>query len=134
MESGKKPRKPAGLTGLSMAGLAPASSFVLTDSGTFAKGGFRINAGGIKDCPMCKGDISTLTLEQLEPLQALGSGACGTVRLARHKASGQLVALKASRRRAHRRRRARPTPHPRGAGDQHQERVQGRAERAGVAV
>ena len=30
-----------------------------------------------------------------ELLQELGSGACGTVRLARHRASGQLVALKA---------------------------------------
>ena len=33
----KKPRRPPGLTGLSLAGLAPASSFVLTDTGTFAK-------------------------------------------------------------------------------------------------
>tara|TARA_B110001452_G_scaffold233848_1_gene211834 strand:+ start:84 stop:1304 length:1221 start_codon:yes stop_codon:yes gene_type:complete len=90
----KKPRKPPGLTGLSLTGLAPASSFVLTDTGTFAKGGFRINAGGIQVCPMRKGELSTLTLEQLEPLQTLGAGACGTVRLAQHKASGQLLALK----------------------------------------
>ena len=43
---------------------------------------------------MRKGEVSSLTLEQLEPLQTLGSGACGTVRLARHRASGKTIALK----------------------------------------
>jgi|EP00908_Phaeocystis_cordata_P014739 serine/threonine protein kinase len=91
----KPRRRPAGLTGLSVDGPAPCASFVLTDTGTFQKGGFRIKAGGIQDCPKHKGGLSSLTLEQLELLQELGSGACGTVRLARHRASGQLVALKA---------------------------------------
>ena len=81
--------------GLSLApNFAPASSFVLSDTGTFSKGGFKIKATGIMESPMRKGEVSSLTLEQLEPLQTLGSGACGTVRLARHRASGKTIALK----------------------------------------
>jgi mitogen-activated protein kinase kinase 1 len=91
----KKPRKPPGLAGLSLANLTPETSFVLTDTGTFQKGGFRINAAGVHDCPAKKGDLSSMALEQLEPLQTLGRGACGTVRLARHTPTGQLLALKA---------------------------------------
>ena len=33
----KKPRKPPGLAGLSLANLAPENSFVLSDTGTFQK-------------------------------------------------------------------------------------------------
>ena len=43
---------------------------------------------------MRKGEVSSLTLEQLEPLQTLGSGACGTVRLARHRSERKTIALK----------------------------------------
>ena len=50
----KKPRKPPGLAGLSLANLAPENSFVLSDTGTFQKGGFRINAAGVQDCPAKK--------------------------------------------------------------------------------
>ena len=35
-----------------------------------------------------------MALDQFEPLQTLGRGACGTVRLARHTPTGQLLALK----------------------------------------
>ena len=91
----KKPRKPPGLARLSLTNLAPESSFVLTNTGTFQKGGFRINAGGVQDSPAKNGPHSTMALEQLEPLQMLGRGACGTVRLARHTPTGQMLALKA---------------------------------------
>ena len=91
----KKPRKPPGLARLSLTNLAPESSFVLTDTGTFQKGGFRINAGGVQDSPAKNGPRSAMALEQLEPLQMLGRGACGTVRLARHTPTGQMLALKA---------------------------------------
>lgn len=43
---------------------------------------------------MQHGSFSSLTLEQLEPLETLGSGACGTVRLARHVSNRKLLALK----------------------------------------
>lgn len=43
---------------------------------------------------MRNSDFSELTLEQLEPLEPLGSGASGMVRLARDRVTGNLLALK----------------------------------------
>ena len=79
---------------LGAAAVAPASTFVLTETGTFQKGGFKIGAAGIQERPGARGDFSSLTIDQIEPLQTLGTGASGTVRLARHTASGKLLALK----------------------------------------
>jgi len=93
----KKKRKPPGLTALSLstATVEPASTFNLSETGTFEKGGFKIKASGISATPVRRGDFSSLTLEQLDVLDTLGAGACGTVRLARHKATGKTLALKA---------------------------------------
>ena len=77
--------------------MAPANTFVLTETGTFEKGGFRIKSSGIKEWPMARGDLgefSSLSLDQVETVQSLGNGACGSVCLARHKVSGKLLALK----------------------------------------
>ena len=83
-----KKRRPPGATNLALgasASLKAAGSFVLTETGTFEKGGFAIKATGIKEVPGRPGDFSTLSLDDLEPMEVLGSGACGTVRLARHR-------------------------------------------------
>ena len=88
-------RRPPGATNLVMGSSAKNASFVLTETGTFEKGGFAIKATGITAVPGRPGDFSTLALDQLEPMEVLGSGACGTVRLARHVPTGRLVALKA---------------------------------------
>ena len=89
-----KRKKPAGLTLSADHVLHPERSFKLSDTGTFTTGGFAVKATGIQATPQQRGAFSTLSLDQLEPLHELGSGACGIVRLARHKASGQLLALK----------------------------------------
>ena len=87
-------KRPAGLTNLNTKGIEAENSFVLSETGTFSKGGFAISSKGITRSPMRKDAFSTLTLEQLEPLEALGSGASATVRLARDRVSGNLLALK----------------------------------------
>ena len=91
----RRSKRPAGLANLNTRSLDVANSFTLTETGTFQKGGFSIKATGIKQAPSLQhGDFSSLTLEQLEPLDYLGQGASGTVRLARHRESGHLLALK----------------------------------------
>ncbi len=96
-QSGRRRRRdrPPGVTALSTEAIAPASTFVLTETGSFQKGGFKLTAKGIAERPGVRGDFSSLTLDQLEPLTPLGAGASGTVRLARHTPSGKLLALKA---------------------------------------
>jgi hypothetical protein len=90
----KSKRRPPGLTSLSTVTLAPASTFNLSETGSFEKGGFQIKASGISATPARRGDFSSLTLEQLELLDTLGAGACGTVRRARHRTTGKTLALK----------------------------------------
>jgi len=88
-------KRPVGLTNLHMANsLEAENTFSLSETGTFQKGGFAINSRGISRAPMRNSDFSSLTLEQLEPLETLGTGASGTVRLARDRNSGHLLALK----------------------------------------
>lgn len=89
-------KKPPGLADIATAALSsPASTFRLSESGTFEKGGFQIKASGISATPARHGDFSSLTLSDLSTLHPLGTGACGTVHLARHRPSGTLLALKA---------------------------------------
>jgi hypothetical protein len=90
----KQKRKPPGLTLLSAATVAPASTFNLSETGSFEKGGFKIKASGISATPARRGDFSSLTLDQLDVLDTLGAGACGTVRRARHRPTGKTLALK----------------------------------------
>lgn len=92
--AGKQKRKPPGLSSLSMVTVAPASTFNLSETGSFEKGGFKIKASGISATPARRGDFSSLTLEQLDLLDTLGAGACGTVRRARHRTTGKALALK----------------------------------------
>ena len=87
-------KRPVGLTNLNTKIIEAENSFVLSETGTFSKGGFALSSKGITKSPMRKDAFSTLTLEQLEPLQTLGSGASATVRLARDTVSGNLLALK----------------------------------------
>lgn len=77
------------------------ASFKLTDTGSFLAtsgkhGSFKIsiNAAGGMASPLAKQEFPGLTLSQIEPLDELGAGAGGTVRLARHKPTGRLLALK----------------------------------------
>ena len=63
--------------------IAPANTFILTDTGSFQKEGFKIKASGIQERPGARGDFSSLALNQIEPMQTIGAGASGTVRLAR---------------------------------------------------
>eukprot|EP00965_Chrysotila_dentata_P052623 1746225-Pleurochrysis_carterae.AAC.1 len=71
------------------------ASFKLTDTGTFVRAGFTISSSGIKSTPVGRrGDFSHLNIDQLEILEDLGSGECGSVRLAKHMPSGKLLALK----------------------------------------
>jgi len=89
-------RRPPGLNLASV--LQKESSFTLSDTGTFLEfeSGFEISPRGIVKAPGRQADeaFSTLTLEDIEPLSQLGCGASATVRLARHKPSGRLLALK----------------------------------------
>ena len=98
----KKKKRPPGLS-LATTTAKPADTFVLTETGTFQKGGFHISASGIAQRPGAasaaerggvRGDFSALTLGQLEVERELGEGACGRVNLARHKPTGRLLATK----------------------------------------
>ena len=71
-----------------------AETFVLTETGTFQKGGFRINSNGIQGAPGLRGDFSSLVFENLETVSTLGEGACAMVHLARDSVSKKLLALK----------------------------------------
>lgn len=90
----KKRRAKPGLSLNTRQLAAPSLSFKLTDTGTFINRGFAIGRHGIRASPLAAGDFSALTLDEIQPLEELGAGACGTVRLARHLPSGKLLALK----------------------------------------
>jgi mitogen-activated protein kinase kinase 1 len=82
---------------------APAS-FKVTSSGHFVQGAFKMNMHGCHvrdDVNSCghapsgaNAPLSTLSLGQLELGKCLGRGASAVVYLARHKATGQQLALK----------------------------------------
>ena len=97
------PRKPPGLKLQISAsnGTPKLPSFKLTDTGTFSAttgkhGSFKLtlNTSGGFASPLAKREFPGLTLDQIEPLHELGAGAGGTVRLARHRPTGRLLALK----------------------------------------
>ena len=99
-------RKPPNLAVQFSSGEVPRpASFKLTDTGNFSvttgkHGSFKLtlNAEGGCASPLAKAEFGPrLTLEQIEPLQELGAGAGGTVRLARHKPTGRYLALKIMR-------------------------------------
>ena len=69
-------------------------TFSLSETGTFSKGGFSIKATGITASPLGKREVSNLAYAELEPLHVLGTGASSVVRVARHRPTGKLVALK----------------------------------------
>ena len=78
-----------------------AASFKLSDTGNFSvtsgkHGSFKVtlNASGGFASPLAKEEFPGLTLDQIEPLNELGAGAGGTVRLARHRPTGRPLALK----------------------------------------
>ena len=86
-------RRPPPLAGL--ASLTKAASFQLSDSGSFEEKDFKISPRGIVSAPGGRGQISSLNLDEIEPLgRQLGAGASATVRLARHTPTGKLLALK----------------------------------------
>ncbi len=107
-------RRPPNLPALNLSQqhLEPQSTFYLSETGTFSKDGFRLTRHGIAATPSTtpantsaaaspanalaahRANFSSITLDQLQTMRSLGAGACGTVRLARHRPSGELLALK----------------------------------------
>ena len=96
------PRKPPNLKiSLSAEGTTKPASFKLTDTGNFQvlagkHGSFKVtlNAHGGFASPMAKKEMPNLKLDDIQPLEELGAGAGGTVRLAKHTPTGRLLALK----------------------------------------
>jgi mitogen-activated protein kinase kinase 1 len=100
-------RKPGLSLQFSSGDLPKQSSFKFTDTGSFSAvsgkhGSFniKVNAAGTQAggsslaSPLARQEFPGLTLDQIEPLDELGAGVGGTVRLARHRPSGRLLALK----------------------------------------
>ena len=95
-------RKPPGLS-ISCSAEQPSkpASFKFSGSGTFSvtqgkNGSFKISinqTGGISS-PLGRREFPGLALNQIDSLHELGSGSSGCVKLARHKPSGRLLALK----------------------------------------
>ena len=93
-------RKPPKLS-ISLSVEKKQASFNLSDTGNFSvttgkNGSFKVtlNASGGVASPLAKQEFPGLTLDQIEPLDELGAGAGGTVRLARHRPTGRPLALK----------------------------------------
>ena len=99
-------RRPPGLS-VSCAGTSAASgapkqaSFKFSGSGTFSvihgkNGSFKVslNSHGGLTSPLGKKEFPGLTLHQIETLRTLGCGSSGAVKLARHRPTGRLLALK----------------------------------------
>ncbi len=105
----RKPRPPKLQLSFGQLGLEKKPSFTLSEDGSFlSEDGLEISARGIVQTPSSRSSLSSTpgsrsfvkpglavsSLDELEPLHELGSGASGQVRLARHRPSGRLIALK----------------------------------------
>jgi len=92
---------------------AKRDSFMLSQSGTFKAADFAVNKHGIREGPSCSTASSSAaspgagadspvvqprvdvrSLDELDMMEDLGGGASGTVKRARHRPSGETVAVK----------------------------------------